>query len=230
MVQAVLAQLEQDEHVVRQPADEKSSHQRTHDLEGLWGFGHPVGLQLEDDDGVADDDDDKRENKPCEEATECNRLVTERVRRVFVEANGPAHVAVNVTENHRGNAEPHGKEPRQENGERCLPDRAMVLGPNRQHDRHEAVDADDHQEEDAAEHVEEHDEGGEFAHEEAEDPFLQGRVGDAERQGGAEDKVGYGQAQVPGGVDRPLHLEARDPDDQSISEEAQQEDEHADHE
>lgn len=105
----------------------------------------------------------------------------------------------------------------------------MVLCPNWKRDRHAAVDADDDQEEDAAEHVEEHNRGGEFAHEAAKDPLLHRHVGDAERQEGAEDEVGDGKAQVPGGVDRLLHLEARNPDDQSVSAEAQQKNDHADH-
>lgn len=106
----------------------------------------------------------------------------------------------------------------------------MVLGPNWEHDWHAAVDTDDDQEEDAAEHVEEHDRGGEFAHEAAKDPLLHCHVSDAEREEGAEDEVRDRQAQVPGGVDRLLHLEARNPDDQSIPAEAQQKNDHADHE
>lgn len=106
----------------------------------------------------------------------------------------------------------------------------MVLRPNWKNDWHKAVDADDDQEEDAAEHVDEHDGGGEFAHEEAKDPLLHHHVGDAEREEAAEDEVRDRKAQVPDGVDRPLHLEARNPDDQSISKEAQQKNEHADHE
>lgn len=105
----------------------------------------------------------------------------------------------------------------------------MVLGPNWEHDWQAAVDTDDDQEEDAAEHVEEHDGGGELAHEAAKDPLLHRHVGDAEWEEGAEDEVGDRQAQVPGGVDRLPHLEARDPDDQRISTEAQQKNDHADH-
>lgn len=105
----------------------------------------------------------------------------------------------------------------------------MVLGPNWKHDWHTTVDTDDDQEEDTAEHVEEHNRGGELAHEAPEYPLFHRHVGDAEREEGAEDEVRDRKAQVPGGVDRLFHLEARNPDDQSISAEAQQEYDHTDH-
>lgn len=225
-----MVQLKQDEHVVRQPAGEESSDERSHDFEGFGGFGHPVGSEFEDDDWVADDDDDERDNKPCKEAAKRNYLVTVLVWCIIVEANGPAQMTANIPKNRRGNAQCDGKKPSQDNNNGCLFNSAMVLGPNRKHNWHKAIDTDDDQEEDAAEHVEEHNGGGEFAHEAAEDPLLHHHVGDAEREEGTEDEVRYCKAQVPGGVDRLLHLEPGNPDDQSISAEAQQKNDHADQE
>ena len=118
-----------------------------------------------------------------------------------------------VPEDHRGNAHSDAEEPGEDDHNGRLVDSALVLGPNRKHDRDAAVDADEDQEEDAAEHVDEHDGRGELAHEAAKEPLLHHHVGDAERENGAEDKVGDRQAQVPSGVDRLLHLEARNPDD-----------------
>lgn len=138
-------------------------------------------------------------------------------------------MAANIPEDHRGNAQSDGYNPSQDNNHVCLVDSALVLRPNWKHDRDTAVDTDDNQEEDAAEHVEEHDGGGELAHEAAKGPLLHHHVGDAEREEGAEDEVRDCEAQVPGGVDRLLHLEARNPDDQGISAKAQQKNEHTDH-
>lgn len=104
----------------------------------------------------------------------------------------------------------------------------MVLSPNRKHNRHAAVYADDDEEEDAAEHVEEHHRRHELAHEEAKDPLLHHHEGDADRKEGTEEKVRDRKAQVPCGVDRLLHLEARDPDDQTVPKKAQQENDHSD--
>lgn len=71
-----VVELEEDEDVVGQPAEEKSSDERGHDSEGLGGFDHPVGSQFENDDRVADDDDDKGDNEPSEEAAHGHNLVT----------------------------------------------------------------------------------------------------------------------------------------------------------
>lgn len=229
MVVLSAVQLEQDEHVVRKPADEESSDERRHDFEGFGVFGHPVVSKFEDDDGVADDDDEEGDDEPGKKAAHCDYLVTVWVQRVIVVANGRAHVWAHIPENRRGNAHSDGENPRQQNNNVRHFNGAIVLGPNRKHDRHEAVDADDDQEEDAAEHVDEQKRRGEFAHEAAEDPLLHRHLDDAEREEGAEDEVRDGEAQVPGGVDRLLHLEARNPDDQSVPEESEQKNEHADH-
>lgn len=139
-------------------------------------------------------------------------------------------MSADIPKDHRGNAQSDGEKPGQENNNRRLFNSAMVLGPNWEHNGHTAVDTDDDQEEDAAEHVDEHYEGDKFAHEAAKDPLLHCHVGDAEREEGTEDEVRDRKAQVPGGVDRLLHLESRNPDDQSISGEAQQKNDHTDHE
>lgn len=138
-------------------------------------------------------------------------------------------MSVNIPKDHRGNAQCDCEKPSQTNNNGRLFIGAIVLGPNWEDDWHKAVNADDDQEEDAAEHVDEHNGGGEFAHEASKDPLLHHHVCNAEWEEGAEDEVRDGKAQVPGGVDRPFHLEARNPDDQSISAEAQQKDYHADH-
>lgn len=70
-----MVQLEEDEDVVGQPADEESSNEGTHHFEGFGGSCHPVGSKFEEDDGVADEDDDEGDHKTCEEATECDYLV-----------------------------------------------------------------------------------------------------------------------------------------------------------
>lgn len=225
-----MVQLKQDEHVIGQPADEESSHECSHDFEWFGGFSHPAGSKSEDDDRVADDDDGERDNKPCKEAAPCHNLVTVLVWRIIVQANGPTQVSANIPKDHRGKAQCDCEKPGHKNNNGCLFDSATVLGPNRKHHWHAAVNADDNQEEDAAEHVEEHNEGDKFAHEVAKDPLLHHHVGDVEWEEGAEDKVGDRKAQVPGCVDRLLHLEARNPDDQSISKEAQQKNDHADQE
>lgn len=129
----------------------------------------------------------------------------------------------------RGDAQTDSKNPGKDNNNRCLFNSALVLDPNWKHDGDAAVDTDDDQEEDAAEHVEEHNSGGELAHEVAEDPIVHHHLGDVKRQEAAEDEVRDGEAQVPGGVDRLLHLEASNPDDQAIPNEAQQKNEHTDH-
>lgn len=216
--------------MIGQPADEESSNERSHDFEGFWVFGHPIGLKFEDDDRVADDDDDEGENKPCKQATQRNYLVTVWIWCIIVEANGPTKVSANVPEDHRGKAQCDGEKPSQANNNGRLVNGAMVLGPHWKYNWHEAVDADDDQEKDAAEHVDEHNGGSKFAHEAAKDPLLHDHVGDAEREEGTEDEVRDRQAQVPGGVYRLFHLEARNPDDQSISTETQQKDYHGDHE
>lgn len=136
---------------------------------------------------------------------------------------------MNLAEDGGEKAHRDGEEPADEHNDGRHLHSAMVLSPDRKQDGDTAVDADDDQEEDAAEHVEEHDGGGELAHEAAEDPLLHRHVGDVEREEGAEDEVRDGEAHVPGGVDRLLHLEARNPDDQSVSTEAQQKNDHADH-
>lgn len=128
----------------------------------------------------------------------------------------------NISKNNRGKAEGDGGNPGQKNNNRCLFNRAVVLGPNWEHHGHTAIHTDDDKEEDAAKHVDKHNEGGEFAHEQAKDPVIHGHVSDAEGETGAEDEVRDGEAQVPGGVDRLLHPEASDPDHQSIPKEAQQ--------
>lgn len=74
-----MVNLEHDKRVVRQPADEKSSHQCSHDFEGFGRFCHPVIPKFKDDDRVADEDDDERDHKPCEEAGECDYVVTVQV-------------------------------------------------------------------------------------------------------------------------------------------------------
>lgn len=214
--------------MVGQPADEESSDECRHDFEGFGRFGHPVGSKSEDDDRVADDDDEERDNEPCKEAAHCNYQVF--VWFIFVVANGPTHVTANIPEDDRGKAQHDGEKPGHDNNNGCLFNSAMVLSPNWKHDWHTAVDADNDQEEDAAEHVEEHNRGGEFAHELAKDPLIHRHVGDAEREEGAKDEVRDRKAQVPGGVDRLLHLEARNPDDQHVSTEAQQKYDHTDHE
>lgn len=224
-----MVQLQQDEHVVRQPADEESSDKRSHNFEGFGRFGHPVVSKFEDDDRVADDDDDERDNKPCKEAAKCNYLVTVLVWWIIVEASGPAQVTVNIPKNHRGNTQCDGKNPSQDNNNGCLFNSAMVLGPNWKHNWDKAINTDDDQEKDTAEHVEKHNEGGKFAHKEAKDPILHHYVGDAEREEGAEDEVRYCKAQVPGGVDRLLHLEAGDPNNQSVSTKAQQKNDDVDY-
>lgn len=224
-----MVELQHDEHVVRQPADEEHNHERTHDFEGLGGLGHPVLPKLEDDDGVADDDDGERHHEPCGEAAERHDAVTVRVPRVLVDAEGPAQVTADVSENDGGDAQRDGQKPSQANNHGGFVNAAVVLGPNREHDRHQPVHADDDQQEDAAEHVEEQDRGDQFAHDAAENPRLHGRAGDAEGQECAEDKVGHGEAQVPGGVDRLPHLKAGDPNDQRVSAEAQQKNDHAEH-
>ena len=104
----------------------------------------------------------------------------------------------------------------------------MVLRPHGKSHRHAAVYADDHQQEDAAEHVEEHDEGGELTHDQAEYPLSHHQVRDTKGQAGTEDEVRDGQAQVPGGVHRFVHLEAGDPNHDSIAAEAQYEDDDVD--
>ncbi len=104
----------------------------------------------------------------------------------------------------------------------------MILSPNRKHDGDAAIHADDDEEEDAAEHVEEHDEGSELAHEEAEDPVRCDAVGDVKRQTGAEYEVGYSQTQVPGSIDWSLHAKPCNPDNHTISSQAQQTDDHVD--
>lgn len=228
-VEVLVVELQHDEHVVRQPADEEGNHERTHDFEGLGGLGHPVLPKLEDDDRVADDDDDEGHHEPCNEAAERHYAVTVLVRRVLVDTGGPAQVTAHVSENDGGDTQRDGQEPGQENKDGRFFNRAVVLGPNREHDRHQPVHADDDQQEDAAEHVEEQDRGDQFAHDAAKNPHLHGHAGDAEGQEGAEDKVGHGEAQVPGGVDCLPHLKASDPDDQSISTEAQQKNDHAEH-
>lgn len=223
-----MVQLQQHKRVVRQPADEERCHKCSHDFEGFGGFGHPVGAKFEDDDGVADDDDDKRHNKSCNETTHCNCFVTVPVRSVIVIANGSTQMIANLTIDHRGEAESDGKNPGNQNNNGSLLNCAMVLRPNWEHYWHETVHTDNNQEEDAAEHVEKHNRGHKLAHEAAKDPLLQRHAGDAEGEEGAEDKVRDGKAQVPGGVYSLLHLEARNPDDNSISTEAQQKNDNAD--
>lgn len=224
-----MVQLHEHEHVIRQPAHEERGHQGAHDSEGFGGLGHPAVPKSEDDDRVADDDDDERDDEARDEADQCHQLVAVLAQAVVVEAGGLAHVWAHLPKDHRGQAQPDSQEPGQSHADGRHLDRAVVLGPDREGDGHEAVDADDDQEEDAAEHVEEHHGGDEFAHEAAKDPLLHDGVGDGEREEGAEDEVGDGEAQVPGGVDRLLHLQAGDPDDQSVPTEAQQENNHVDH-
>lgn len=228
-VEVLVVELQHDEDVVRQPADEEGQHQRAHDFEGLGGLGHPVLPKLDDDDGVADDDDSERHHEASDQAAERHHAVAVLAHRVVVDAGGLAQVAADVPENDGGDAERDGQKPGQRDDHRGFFNAAVVLGPDREHDGHQPVHADDDQHEDAAEHVEEQERGDQFAHDEAKNPDLHGRAGDAEGQEGAEDKVGHGQAQVPGGVDRLPHLKASDPDDQSVSAEAQQKDDHADH-
>lgn len=131
-------------------------------------------------------------------------------------------MVANIPKDRRRDAKSNGEKPGQDNYNWGLLNRTLILGPNRKHDGNTAVHADDDKEVDAAEHVEEHNRRGELAHEAAEDPLVHHCVGDAYWEESAEDKVRDGQAQVPGGVDRLLHFEARDPDDQSIPKEAQQ--------
>lgn len=228
-VEVTLVELQHDEHVVRKPAEEERSHERTHDSEGLGGLGHPVVPNFEDDDRVADDDDGERHHEPRKEAAERHYAVAVLIQCVLVDARGPAQVTADVSENDGGNAERDGQKPSQENNHRGFFNGAVVLGPNREDDQHQTIDADDDQEEDAAEHVDEQDRRDQFAHDAAEYPHLHHHAGNAEGKEGAEDKVGHGEAQIPGGVDRLPHLEAGDPDDQSISTEAQQRNGHTDH-
>ena len=75
-VVVLVVQLEQDEHVVGQPADEESSDQGAHHFEGFVGLGHPAAAELEDDDGVANNDDDEWDYKPGNEAAHGNYFVT----------------------------------------------------------------------------------------------------------------------------------------------------------
>lgn len=156
-VEVVLVELQHDEHVVRKPAEEERHHQRTHDSEGLGGLGHPVVPKFEDDDRVADDDDGERHHEPHDEAAERHHAVAVLVRRVFVDARGPAQVTADISENGGGNAQQDGQKPSQENNQGRFFNGAVVLSPNREDDRHQAVHTDDDQEEDAAEHVEEQD-------------------------------------------------------------------------
>lgn len=224
-----MVQLEQDEYVVRQPADEESSDECGHDFEGFGGFCHPVVSKFEADERVTDDDDEERHNKSCEETTNSNYLVAVQVWSIIVQANGPAQVSANVPKNHRGNTQRNGKKPSDDNDNGCLFNSAIVLGPNRKRNWHKAIYTDEDQEEDAAEHVDEHNTRSEFAQELAKDPLLHHHVGDAEWEEGTENKVRHSKAQVPGGVDCLLHLEARNPDDHSVSTKAQQKDNHVDH-
>lgn len=138
-------------------------------------------------------------------------------------------MTANLSKDQRGNAQCDGKKPGQNNNNRGLFNSALILSPNWKHHQDTAVDTDDDQEEDTTEHVDEHNAGDELAHEAAKDPFLNHHIGNIEREKGTEDKVRDCKAQVPGGVDRLLHLEARNPDDQSISKEAQQKNDHTNH-
>lgn len=228
MVISVVVQLKQDEDVVGQPADEESSYESAHHFEGFGGFYHSIVSKFEDDDRVADDDDDERKDKACDEAAHCNNLVQVWVRCVIIEAACPTLRSSNISIDHRGNAQPNGKKPSKDNHHRRLLNGAVVLSPNWKHNRHAAVYTDDNEEEDAAEHVEEHHPRRELAHEEAKDPLLHHHEDDVERKEGTEEKVRDGKAQVPCGVDCLLHLEARDPDDQTVPNEAQQENDHVD--
>lgn len=136
---------------------------------------------------------------------------------------------MNISKDCRGNAQCDSDNPGYYNNNRCLPYSAVILGPDWKLDQHTAVNTDDDQEEDTAEHVDEHSQGGELAHEASKDPLIHRRVGDVEREKDAEDKVRDCEAQVPGSVDRLLHLKASDPDDQSIPKKAQQKNDHTDH-
>lgn len=217
MVVVMGVQLEQHKHVIWQPADKERRHERRHDLERFGGFGHPVGAQFEDDDGVADDDDGEGDEKSGEETAHCDSFLAVIVPGVVVVADGSTHVSANFTKDQRGETQTDGEDPAEEDNDGRFLCSAMVLRPNRKHHGYAAVDADDHQQEDAAEHVEEHHRGDELTQEASKDPVLHHHVNDVEWEEGAEDEVGDGEAQVPRGVHRLLHLEAGDPDDHSVS-------------
>lgn len=138
-------------------------------------------------------------------------------------------MTANISIDQRGNAQRDGKKPGQNYNNRGLLYSSLILSPNWKHHRDTTVDTDDDQDIDTTEHVDEHNAGEELAHEAAEDPVVHHHGGNVEREKSTEDKVRDCKAQVPDGVNRPLHLEARNPDDQCISKEAQQKNDHTNH-
>lgn len=215
--------------MIGEPAQEEGGNESSHDFEGFGGPGHLIGPQSHDNDRVAHKDEEEWQHKATNKPAYCNGLVDVMDRCVIGHTNSPPQMSSGATEHHGGCAQSDREQPGQQDHGRGLLYGTMVLSPHWKHDRHAAVNTDDDEEEDAAEHVDEHHRGGELAHEDPKDPGFRCCLCDVEGQTGAEQEVRDGQTEVPGGVDRLLHLETGNPDYQRVTTNPQQTDHHVEH-
>jgi len=128
-------------------------------------------------------------------------------------------------EDEGGEGEERGQEP----GSRASPpgqaQGPVVLAPHRAHHQGAPVGADDHQEEDAGKHVEDGEGGQQLAGEATQRPVVvTGQRQGQEGQGQAAEEVGHGEVEEPDAVHRAPQLETGHPDDSSVAQNAQEED------
>ena len=224
-----MVQLQEDEDVVGQPADEEGDDEGRHDLQRLGGPLDGTAHQPAGDHRVAHDDNDERDNEATDKATNGDGDVAMRVCCVAVEAVGSAHMSLHVSEYDGGDAQNHREDPRHSDRDGRGSGGPVVLSPHGEHHSDAPVHTDEDQQEDAAEHIHEHHEGGELAQEGAKDPVLHGHKGYVKRVNRTDQEIRHSQAEVPGGVDCLLHLETSDPNHYSISKDTQKENDSVDH-